>query len=81
MSGANVAVIDDATDQLMGTLWPPSERLRWLDLERYAQTNTPMTFVFRRDSDPGGLGRGRRTGWRYDVQSAGAREGEASAGL
>jgi len=49
MSGANMAVIDDATNRFMGTLWPPSERLRWLDLEHYAQTNTPITFVFRRD--------------------------------
>jgi len=63
MSGANVAVIDDATDQLMGTVWPLSEGLRWLDLEHYAQTNTPITFVFRRDII--------RAGWDEDVELGG----------
>jgi glycosyltransferase involved in cell wall biosynthesis len=60
MSGANVAVIDDATNRLMGTLWPPSEGLRWLDMEQYAQTNTPMIFVFRRNII--------QAGWDEDVE-------------
>jgi succinoglycan biosynthesis protein ExoO len=50
MSGDNVVVVDEETRQQLGTLFPASADIRWLSLEEYAYTATPMIFVFRRDA-------------------------------
>jgi glycosyltransferase involved in cell wall biosynthesis len=49
MAGDNVRVVDDATGASLGTLFPEGGGVRWLGLEAYAGTSTPMTFVFRRE--------------------------------
>jgi glycosyltransferase involved in cell wall biosynthesis len=49
MAGDNVRVVREADGLALGTALDEGAGLTWLDLDGYAETSVPMTFVFRRD--------------------------------
>jgi glycosyltransferase involved in cell wall biosynthesis len=46
MSADNALVVDDQSNKLYGTVFPENDTIHWLDLRSYAQTSTPLIFVF-----------------------------------
>ena len=49
MSADNALVVDDQSNRRFGTVFPENDAVHWLDLHGYAQTNTPLIFVFHKD--------------------------------
>ena len=48
MAGDNLVVIEDHTGHRLGTVFPQSDTLRWLDMATFARYSTPLLFVFQR---------------------------------
>jgi glycosyltransferase involved in cell wall biosynthesis len=49
MSADNAVVVDDQSNRLFGTVFPEQDSVHWLDIHSYAQTDTPLIFVFDRN--------------------------------
>lgn len=49
MSADNALVVDDQSDRPFGTVFPEKEQTYWMEVNSYAQTDTPLIFVFARD--------------------------------
>jgi succinoglycan biosynthesis protein ExoO len=49
MCADNAVVVDDQSNALFGTVFPEKDSIYWLDMHSYAQTDTPLIFVFDKD--------------------------------
>jgi glycosyltransferase involved in cell wall biosynthesis len=52
-AGSNVRVVDEETEAVIGTLFPPDEATIALDAEAFLATSVPMMMLVRRDLCPG----------------------------